>query len=79
MNDRKLGLDYPHCLLVVRNLAKFHALSVILKARDLIPLEIYDEHNLYQNKGMKFRMGEMFSKLFENVVTTIEQQWEPEW
>nr|XP_046489094.1 uncharacterized protein LOC124222317 [Neodiprion pinetum] len=43
--DRRKGLDLDHCLVAMRNLAKFHAASVALGEKDLQAVKKY-------NKGM---------------------------
>ncbi|KAK9512711.1 hypothetical protein O3M35_001076 [Rhynocoris fuscipes] len=81
MNDRRLGLDYQHCQLVIRSLAKFHALSLHMKARQLIPMEIFGTCFFQRRADDKSRiqLSVMFSKALENLIQTMQEKWEPEW
>jgi len=42
MAERRKGLDFSHCLLVMRTLAMFHAASVALHYRDPESMSLYD-------------------------------------
>ena len=43
MAERRQGLDLAHCLLIMRQLAKFHAASVDLHDKDPESMSIYDK------------------------------------
>jgi hypothetical protein len=43
MAERRHGLDLPHCLLVMRKLARFHAASIVLHDRDPESMSLYDQ------------------------------------
>ena len=43
MADRRQGLDLAHCLLIMRQVAMFHAASVVLHDKDPQSMAIYDQ------------------------------------
>ena len=43
MAGRKNGLDLPHCLLVMRTLARLHAASVILREQNPASMSLFDK------------------------------------
>jgi hypothetical protein len=44
MAERRHGLDFSHCLLVMRMLARFHAASIVLHDRDPELMSLYDQN-----------------------------------
>lgn len=48
MAQRLHGLDFNHCLLVMRMLARFHAASVVLHDQDPESMSLYDQNFFIQ-------------------------------
>ncbi|XP_023726683.1 uncharacterized protein LOC111874986 [Cryptotermes secundus] len=73
MAERRQGLDFSHCLLVMRMLARFHAASVVLHDRDLETMSLYDK-NFFSDPEMKEGLQKFVSGTFRTVVKAV-QTW----
>ena len=70
MAGRQKGLDLPHCLLVMRTLARFHAASVALHDKDPDSLSLYDQ-NFFSEPEAKEGLNKFFVGM-TNKLTIIE-------
>lgn len=76
MGQRKEGLDFKHCTLVMRALGKYHALSVIHKERGDLIISDFNQHFLEKNVEM---MEKFYQLSFEELIQSIETKWDKEW
>lgn len=50
---RHQGLDLPHCLLVMKTIAKFHAASVILHDKNPSPMKLFYTNSMFSEESKK--------------------------
>lgn len=75
MADRRKQLGLDASLLVIRHLAKFHALSRILIDRGEIPMDLFGKHVLIKNREESMKNTSL------NVTNLIKamEKWGDEW
>uniref|UniRef100_T1HHK6 CHK domain-containing protein n=5 Tax=Rhodnius TaxID=13248 RepID=T1HHK6_RHOPR len=78
MVKRKQALNWDHCVLVMKSLAKFHAISVIVHEKRLINLNIFGEH-IYQRKTAQSILNGLIKDYFRKLTLTMEKSWGTEW
>ncbi|CAH1399054.1 unnamed protein product [Nezara viridula] len=76
MGQRKEGLDFKHCSLVMRALGKYHALSVIHRERGDLIISDFSKNFLETNIEM---MEKFYLMSFEELIQSIETKWDEEW
>jgi hypothetical protein len=63
MAERRQGQDLPHCLLVMRRLAMFHAASVVLHDQDPKSMSIYDR-SFFEEPIIREGLSKFFSGMY---------------
>jgi len=76
MLDRTKGLDFDHCALVMGALAKFHALSVVMKDKDMLDVDEFDKYILAADHPI---IEDFFQEALTHTSEIITSSWEPEW
>ncbi|KAF6206026.1 hypothetical protein GE061_017251 [Apolygus lucorum] len=76
MADRKKQLGLQAALLVVKNLAKFHALSKILLDRGEIPLDVFGKHIWAREPEISKRMVTENAERLLKVMKTWGDEWQ---
>ncbi|KAK9512710.1 hypothetical protein O3M35_001075 [Rhynocoris fuscipes] len=76
MVDRTKGLDWKHSELVVRGLAKFHAITAILYQKGLINMDIYQNHIYSKENTSLIRIQR---KCYEMLAREMETKWGTGW
>ncbi|XP_014286846.1 uncharacterized protein [Halyomorpha halys] len=74
--DRTNGLDYQHAALVMRGLAQFHAISVVL--HDIGELKSADFKNFVFD-GRYEHLHDFITSGFQYLLRIATQEWSPEW
>ena len=73
--DRKGGQDLDHAKLVVSNIAKFHALSVILQCQNKIEMDNMRPYGFCTDSFFKSFLENSMSSM----VNVIKTSWGSEW
>uniref|UniRef100_A0A0K8SPR6 CHK kinase-like domain-containing protein n=1 Tax=Lygus hesperus TaxID=30085 RepID=A0A0K8SPR6_LYGHE len=76
MADRKKQLGLQSALLVVKNLAKFHALTRILLDRGEIPMDIFGKHVWSRNTEMTVKMVTDSAERLIKFMKTWGDEWQ---
>lgn len=76
MTNRKEGLDFDHAALAVGALARFHALSVVLKEREEFKTSDFDRFIFSEEHPVTERL---FSKGLTALIETMEATWSSDW
>uniref|UniRef100_T1I4V7 CHK domain-containing protein n=2 Tax=Rhodnius prolixus TaxID=13249 RepID=T1I4V7_RHOPR len=74
--DKRIGLDLEHSLLVLKAIAKFHAITVVLKDKMLIDLKNFEPFGFTQENEDLFKVIKSRMKITAELMKNWGNEWQ---